>query len=160
MAWSDALAVVAAVGAGVMGGVFFAFSVFVMRALDRLPTLQAVAAMQAINVTVITPLFMLGFVGTALLSVAVLVVAATGGFAGSALLGAAGAIVYLIGTFGLTAAYNVPRNNRLEQYGDSAEGVELLAGLPAPVDPRESCPNRRGHRRGSAPHSRGAAFMR
>ena len=124
MAWSDVLAVVAAVGAGVMGGVFFAFSVFVMRALDRLPTLQAVAAMRAINVTVITPLFMLGFVGTALLSVAVLVVVATGGFAGSAPLGAAGAITYLIGTFTLTAAYNVPRNNRLEQYGDSAEGVE------------------------------------
>ena len=124
MAWSDVLAVVAAVGAGVMGGVFFAFSVFVMRALDRLPPLQAVAAMQAINVTVITPLFLLGFVGTALLSVAVLVVVVTGGFAGSALLGAAGGVAYLIGTFGLTAAYNVPRNNRLEQYGDSAEGVE------------------------------------
>jgi len=91
MAWSDVLAVVAAVGAGVMGGVFFAFSVFVMRALDRLPTLQAVAAMRAINVTVITPLFLLDFVGTALLSVAVLVVVATGGFAGSAPLGAASA---------------------------------------------------------------------
>lgn len=107
-----------------MGGVFFAFSVFVMRALDRLPPSQAVSAMQAINVTVITPLFMLGFVGTALLSVAVLVVAATGGFAGSAVLGAVGALAYLIGTFGVTAAYNVPRNSRLEQYGDSADGVE------------------------------------
>lgn len=106
-----------------MGGVFFAFSVFVMRALDRLPPPQAVSAMQAVNVTVITPWFMLGFVGTALLCVAVLVVAATGGFAGSATLGAAGAISYLIGTFAVTAAYNVPRNNRLEQYGGSAEGV-------------------------------------
>ena len=36
----------------------------------------------------------------------------------------AGALTYLIGTFGLTAAYNVPRNNRLEQYGDSNQGVE------------------------------------
>ena len=98
-----------------MGGVFFAFSVFVMRALDRLPPPEAVAAMRAINVAVITPWFLLGFVGTALLCVAVLVVVATGGFAGSALLGAGGAIAYLIGTFGVTAGYNVPRNNRLEQ---------------------------------------------
>ena len=67
---------------------------------------------------------MLGFVGTALLSEEVLAVAAIGGFAGSVGLGVAGAVAYLIGTFGLTAAYNVPRNNRLEQYGDSAEGVE------------------------------------
>ena len=124
MTWSDVLTVAAAVGAGVMGGVFFAFSVFVMAALDRLPPAQAVAAMRAINVTVITPLFMLGFVGTALLCVAVVVVAATGGFTGSVGLGVAGAVTYLIGTFGLTAAYNVPRNNRLEQYGDSSQGVE------------------------------------
>ena len=40
------------------------------------------------------------------------------------LLGAAGAIAYLVGTFGLTAGYNVPRNNSLEGYGESAEGVE------------------------------------
>jgi uncharacterized membrane protein len=107
-----------------MGGVFFAFSVFVMAALDRLPPAQAVAAMRAINVTVITPLFMLGFVGTALLCVAVVVVAVTGGFTGSVGAGVAGALAYLIGTLGLTAVYNVPRNNRLERYGDSSQGVE------------------------------------
>ena len=107
-----------------MGGVFFAFSVFVMAALDRLPPAQAVAAMRAINVAVMTALFMLGFVGTALLCVAVVVVAATGGFTGSVGLAVAGALTYLIGTFGVTAAYNVPRNNRLEQYGDSSQGVE------------------------------------
>ena len=124
MTWSDVLSVAAAVGAGVMGGVFFAFSVFVMAALDRLPPAQAVAAMRAINVTVMTALFMLGFVGTALLCVAVVVVAATDGFTGSVGGAVAGAVTYMIGTFGLTAAYNVPRNNRLEQYGDSSEGVE------------------------------------
>jgi uncharacterized membrane protein len=124
MDWSDLLSVAAAVGAGTMGGVFFAFSVFVMAALDRLPPAEAVSAMRAINVTVITPLFMLVFVGTALLCVAVVVVAATGGFVGSAGLGVAGAVVYLVGTFGLTGAYNVPRNNRLEQDGNRNQGVE------------------------------------
>ncbi len=67
---------------------------------------------------------MLGFVGTALLCVAVVVVAATGGFTGTVGVAVAGATTYLIDTFGLTAADNVPRNNRLERYGDSSQGVE------------------------------------
>jgi hypothetical protein len=38
------LTVAAAVGSGVMAGVFFAFSTFVMRALGRLPAPQGIAA--------------------------------------------------------------------------------------------------------------------
>jgi uncharacterized membrane protein len=33
-----------------VGGIFFAFSAFVMKALDRLPPAQGIAAMQSINV--------------------------------------------------------------------------------------------------------------
>jgi uncharacterized membrane protein len=43
-----ALTVAAAVGCGAVGGVFFAFSGFVMPALRRLPAAQGVAAMQSI----------------------------------------------------------------------------------------------------------------
>ena len=43
------LTLVAAVGAGLVGGVFFAFSAFVMRALRGLPDEQGLAAMQAVN---------------------------------------------------------------------------------------------------------------
>jgi uncharacterized membrane protein len=124
MTWTEVLTVAAALGSAVMGGTFFAFSVFVMAALDRLPPGQAVVAMRAINVTVITPLFMLVFFGTALLSVGVLLVAAAGALNGPAGLAVAGALSYLVGTFGLTAAYNVPRNNRLERHGGSAAGVQ------------------------------------
>src|SRR5258705_6992637 len=42
-----------ALGAGLVAGVFFAFSSFVMAALARLPPAQAIAAMQSINVTVV-----------------------------------------------------------------------------------------------------------
>ncbi|HLL90834.1 MAG TPA: hypothetical protein VK324_16150 [Tepidisphaeraceae bacterium] len=55
----------AALGSGLMAGVFFAFSAFVMRALGRLPAGEAVAAMRAINVAVINPLFLGVFLGTA-----------------------------------------------------------------------------------------------
>ena len=60
------LTFIAAIGSGIVGGIFFAFSSFVMTALGRLPSEQGTAAMNAINVTVITPGFFLVFFGIAL----------------------------------------------------------------------------------------------
>jgi uncharacterized membrane protein len=54
-----ALTLVAALGCGLMAGVFFAFSAFVMKALARLPLAQGIAAMQSINVAVINPIDLL-----------------------------------------------------------------------------------------------------
>ena len=51
-------------GSGLVAGVFFAFSSFVMRALGRLPESDGIAAMKAINVTVLNPGFFLAFFGT------------------------------------------------------------------------------------------------
>jgi uncharacterized membrane protein len=59
------LTFVSALGCGLMAGVFFAFSAFVMKALSRLPAAQGIAAMQSINVAAITPLFMAALFGTA-----------------------------------------------------------------------------------------------
>ena len=56
----------AALGSALIAGVFFAFSTFVMAALARLPPAQGIAAMQAINVTVLNPWFLGVFVGTAI----------------------------------------------------------------------------------------------
>lgn len=67
------LAATGIVGCGVVSGVFFAFSGFVMPALGRLPTPQAVAAMQAINVTAVTPPLMTALFGTAVVCVAIAV---------------------------------------------------------------------------------------
>ena len=52
-------------GAGTIGGVFFGFSTFVMKALAQLSEAQGIAAMQRINVVVLNPLFLGVFVGTA-----------------------------------------------------------------------------------------------
>jgi uncharacterized membrane protein len=100
-------------GAGLVGGVFFAFSTFVMKALAQLPAGQGVAAMQRINVVVLQPLFLGAFVGTALLAAAGVVLAALDwGAPTSVLLLAAGGL-YLAGSFLVTVAFNVPRNERL-----------------------------------------------
>lgn len=100
-------------GAGLVGGVFLAFSSFVMKALAELPEEQGVAAMQRINVVVLNPLFLGVFVGTAVLALVCIVAGFfPWGTARSAWLLGAG-LIYLIGSFGVTAACNVPRNERL-----------------------------------------------
>jgi uncharacterized membrane protein len=50
-----------ALGSGLIAGVFFAFSAFVMKALARLPPAQGIAAMQSINVVVLNRWFFAAF---------------------------------------------------------------------------------------------------
>jgi uncharacterized membrane protein len=47
------LTFVAALGSGLVAGIFFAFSNFVMKALARVSPAQGIAAMQSINVVVL-----------------------------------------------------------------------------------------------------------
>ncbi len=119
------LTLLAALGCGMMAGVFFAFSAFVMKALARLPAKQGIAAMQAINVAAVTFAFMAALFGTAL-ACGVLAVWALFAwderFAPYLLVGSA---LYLVGTILLTIAYHVPRNEalaRVEPYSADAEG--------------------------------------
>ena len=59
-----------AVGCAVNGGIFFAFSSFVMPALNKLGPEKATSAMNAINVAAVRPTFMTVLFGTAALTVA------------------------------------------------------------------------------------------
>ena len=107
------LAFVAALGSGLIAGTFFAFSTFVMRALNRLPPAAGLSAMQSINVVVLNPVFLGVFVGTAALSMAAAVLAVVRwDRPGSAWL-LAGGLLYLVGTFGVTMVANVPLNDAL-----------------------------------------------
>ena len=117
--------VLLAVGAGLVAGVFFAFSTFVMKALSQLPSEQGVAAMQRINVVVMNPVFLGLFVGTALIAgiCGVGAVLSWGSFQSASLLAAA--VLYVVGCFGVTVAFNVPRNERLA--GLQAESAEASA---------------------------------
>lgn len=114
-----------AVCTALIGGVFFAFSVFVIRALAELPARQGIAAMQRINIAVITPVFLGVFLGAVpLLGIAAFVAGnpATGQ-AQVWLIAALG--VYTIGSVGVTVAFNVPRNNRLASLApDSAQALD------------------------------------
>ena len=103
----------AAIGCGLVAGIFFAFSSFVMAALGRLPSDHGIAAMNSINVTVLNPLFFLVFFGTGLVC---LVLAALswlwwGEASGKLLL--IGGVIYLVGCIGVTMFRNVPLNDAL-----------------------------------------------
>lgn len=60
-----ALKLFSALNSGLIVGVFFSFSTFVMNALSQRPVAEGIAAMQAINITVINSWFAAAFFGTA-----------------------------------------------------------------------------------------------
>lgn len=110
---TPALTVVAAVGAGLVAGLFFAFSAAVMPALARRPAAEAAATMQSVNVAIVNPVFLVVFLGATAASA---LVAATAPFTATSGAGwrAAGALLYLVGAFAVTAAVNVPLNDELD----------------------------------------------
>jgi uncharacterized membrane protein len=106
--------VCAAVGSGLIAGVFFAFSTFIMRAFERLPAEQGAAAMRSINRVILRSLFMPLFFGCAALSV-VLIFAWHLQWADTNWIAVlAGVVFYIVGVFLCTIAFNVPQNVRLE----------------------------------------------
>jgi len=108
-----ALTFVAALGAGLIGGLFFAFSTFVMTALGRLAPAGGIAAMQSINVAVLNPVFFTAFFSTAALCIVLVFFALMDWSSAAAMPLLAGSLLYLIGTILVTILFNVPLNNRL-----------------------------------------------
>src|SRR5690349_19510407 len=90
------VAFLAALGCGLIGGVFFAFSSFVLPALARLPARAGISAMQSINIVVLNRSFLGVFLGTAGLCAALAVDALTHWSAPQSGLRLAGALSYLI----------------------------------------------------------------
>ena len=103
----------AAIGSGVVAGIFFAFSSFVMAALGRLPSDHGIAAMNAINVTVINPMFFLAFFGTAALCLLASAGVALQWTLTSGALVLLASVIYLVGCIVVTMVRNVPLNNAL-----------------------------------------------
>jgi uncharacterized membrane protein len=107
------LVFLAAIATGTVGGIFYGFSSFVMKALRRVAPEQGVAAMNSINIVVINASFMLAFMGATLLC---LVLAAGSPFwwedrSGTLVLTAS--LLYLGGVFGVTTVVNQPMNLHL-----------------------------------------------
>src|SRR3954454_13485615 len=107
------LTLVTALGCGLSAGVFFAFSSFVMPALDRLAPAQSIRAMNSINKLAVTPVFMTALFGTALACVVLGVWAVTAWGERPATLALAGCVLFLVGDIVVTIAANIPLNDAL-----------------------------------------------
>jgi uncharacterized membrane protein len=114
----------ALLGSALVGGIFFAFSSFIMKALEGVPSAEGVGAMQSINVVVINPSFLGAFFGTAVLALVAggLALASWGSPSASYFLG--GALFYLVGTILVTMFGNVPLNNRLAAESATDSGTQ------------------------------------
>ena len=126
--FSFPLKLFAALGCGLIAGVFFAFSTFVMKALAQQPPAHGIAAMQAINITVINPWFMTVFLGTTVICFILAIAALLKGRSPGANYFLVASLLYLIGSFGVTIVFNVPLNNALAiAQPESSEGANLWA---------------------------------
>ena len=123
-----ALTLLAALGSGLIGGVFFAFSAFVMKALARLRPDQGIAAMQSMNVTVLNRWFLAPFFGTAAACIVLALSSLSAWREPAALFRLIGSGLYLAGTMLVTRVGNVPQNDALAAVGaESAEGEKRWA---------------------------------
>ena len=107
------IVVMAITGAGLITGLLFAFSNFVMRALADLPNDKGMFAMQRVNEKIQNPLFLILFLGILILCALIAFYSARQLAMPGSLLLFAGALSYLVGPFGITVLFNVPLNNKL-----------------------------------------------
>ncbi|OQW60908.1 MAG: hypothetical protein A4S14_18500 [Proteobacteria bacterium SG_bin9] len=108
-----AVTFISVLGTGLIAGVFFAFSSFVMGALGRLPAANGISAMQSINVVVLNPAFLGVFMGTAVLCLVLALSAIMRWSEPGAAYLLIGSTIYVLGTFAVTIALNVPLNDEL-----------------------------------------------
>ena len=111
-----------ALGSGLLAGVYFAFSTFIMTAFDRIEPAQGVSAMNSINSTILHSLFMPFFYGTTIVSLAFVVIALYRRGEPGVTPMLAGALVYFVGMTLCTIFFNVPLNNALTGV-DPAKGT-------------------------------------
>lgn len=104
-----------------LGGVFLAFSDFIMRALSQTEGTGGVAAMRAINRAVFRWVFMALFLGMAAGSLLLILYAWMGLNGPAGLMILAAGLTYLVGCFAVTVVCNVPMNEALARMDLSAK---------------------------------------
>ena len=109
--WLDKMAILSF---GFTGGVYFAFSFFVMQSLKKTSDLDAIRTMNAINQVILKSPFMLLFFFSSFIALILFLknlilykIISNEGFA---------SLIFLVGMFSCTALKNVPLNNKLADF--------------------------------------------
>lgn len=101
------------VACGLIAGLYFAFSAFIMQALGSIDRAAGIAAMNAINRVILRSPFVPLFFGSSIASLLLAAIAIFNwGMPGSAAL-LSGGMVYFFGQFVVTMFCNVPLNSKL-----------------------------------------------
>lgn len=115
-----------AISVGLMAGVYFTFSAFMMRALDAIEPPAGMLAMQSINRIIVQSSFLPIFFASTLACIALCVIAVTDLANAGSFWALVGSATYVFGMFVVTLIGNVPLNNRLEAVSaDGPEGREM-----------------------------------
>lgn len=96
-----------------VGGIFLAFSDFIMRSLARTGGVGGIEAMQIINREVFRWIFMSLFLGLGPVSLAGIIFGLMNLATPAGVLIALAGLVYLVGCLGVTIVFNVPMNDKL-----------------------------------------------
>lgn len=115
-----------AIGCCLLGGLYFAFSTFIMTSLGRIDQAAGISAMNAINVDIVRSLFMPFFFGTTLAAAALAILAFIHWDQPGSASMLVGGLAYVLGMFVVTMIFNVPLN-------DALAGVNPSASEAAPI---------------------------
>ena len=113
---------------GLMAGVYFSFSVFIMKSFHALPPLQGAQAMNKINDVIVNTGFLPLFFGSTLWYAGLIVWAFTDWRGQSSWLVITAALIYILGMFAVTAFGNVPLNNRLKESAENEDSLTRYWG--------------------------------
>jgi uncharacterized membrane protein len=112
-----------AISCGLLAGVYFAFSTFMMTSLGRIEQVRGIAAMNSINSTILGSLFMPFFSGSTLASLILAVLGLFRRGEPGAMAMLAGGLIYIAGMFLCTLLFNVPLNNALAAIDPASEAA-------------------------------------
>ena len=104
---------------GAIFGFFYAWVCSTMWGLDTLDPNTAIAAMNAMNISVRNGVFFPAFFGTPIVLTLTSVIAFLAGLRRVAVLIGLGGVIYFVGAFIPTASVNVPMNIALEAYSEA-----------------------------------------
>jgi uncharacterized membrane protein len=112
-----------------MAGLFYSWSISVMRGLKTLPDREFILSMQAMNRAIQNPLFFICFFGAAFF----LLISCYQQFSAPLKLEyyllALSTLIYLIGVLGLTIFGNVPLNNMLDSFNVSGSTGDVISKM-------------------------------
>ncbi|WP_067844968.1 DUF1772 domain-containing protein [Nocardia lijiangensis] len=118
--------VAAVLATGLTAGVFYAYAISVMPALNRSDDRTIIDVMQKINVVIINPWFMIAFMGTVAFGILAAVLHLSKEHRAT-LVWIAIAVALNVIAFAVTAGFNVPLNDQLAAAGDPGQIADLAA---------------------------------